>query len=299
LSTPTDLQQRGWDKLIGVPIGYNDLRAGDMLLYHNAADPTNGSHVVLFDHWTGTVGGDFIIYEQTPPYPMHRAWSQTGYSRSLYKPYRYVNAVVNPASLSGDSRAEVLSVAGNVYAYYNYDGINFSWGPPTLVGTGWTDPSRTRFADLNGDGRSEIIAIDANGELRAFPNIDGINFSWGSARVVGAGWYDPARVRFADLDGDGRDEVISIDTNGELRAFPNIDGINFSWGSARVVGTGWYDPARVRFADLDGDGRDEVISIDTNGELRAFPNIDGINFSWGSARVVGTGWYDPSATFFA
>ncbi|HEY5149773.1 MAG TPA: hypothetical protein VIJ23_08115, partial [Mycobacterium sp.] len=81
---------------IGTPIGYNDLRPGDMLLYHNTADPVNGSHVVLFDHWTGPVGGDFLIYEQTPPATQHRAWSATGYNRTLYKPFRYINAVDDP-----------------------------------------------------------------------------------------------------------------------------------------------------------------------------------------------------------
>src|SRR6266511_5681051 len=61
---------------IGTAIAYNDLRPGDMLLYHNPANPVNGSHVVLFDRWVSGVGGDFFIYEQTPPHTMHRRWSE-------------------------------------------------------------------------------------------------------------------------------------------------------------------------------------------------------------------------------
>ncbi len=161
------------------------------------------------------------------------------------------------------------------------------------------DPARVRFADLNGDGRDDLVSVDPNGELRAFANIDGLNFGWGAARVVGNGWLDPARVRFADLNGDGRDDLVSVDPNGELRAFANIDGLNFGWGAARVVGNGWLDPARVRFADLNGDGRDDLVSVDPNGELRAFANIDGLNFSWDTPRVVGNGWTNPAATLFA
>jgi hypothetical protein len=88
------LPSNGWTgdlDQVGVSEGYNDLKPGDMLLYHNSADPVTGSHVVLFDRWTGAVGGDFYIYEQSPPSTKHRLWSQAGYSRSLYKPYRYVN----------------------------------------------------------------------------------------------------------------------------------------------------------------------------------------------------------------
>ena len=154
-------------------------------------------------------------------------------------------------------------------------------------------------ASLSGDGRDDLVSVDPNGELRAFANIDGLNFSWGAARVVGNGWLDPARVRFADLNGDGRDDLVSVDPNGELRAFANIDGLNFGWGAARVVGNGWLDPARVRFADLNGDGRDDLVSVDPNGELRAFANIDGLNFSWDTPRVVGNGWTNPAATLFA
>jgi hypothetical protein len=76
---------------IAVAISYDDLRPGDILLYHNWANPVKGSHVVLFDHWTDDVGGDFTIYEQAPPNTMHRLWSQAGYSRSLFRPFRYVN----------------------------------------------------------------------------------------------------------------------------------------------------------------------------------------------------------------
>jgi hypothetical protein len=79
---------------IGVAIAYNDLRPGDMLLYHNSADPVDGSHVVLFDRWVKEVGGDFWFYEQCGDGgTKHHPWSQAGYNRPLYKPFRYVNAI--------------------------------------------------------------------------------------------------------------------------------------------------------------------------------------------------------------
>ncbi len=188
---------------IGTAIAYNDLRPGDMLLYHNPANPVNGSHVVLFDRWVSGVGGDFFIYEQTPPHTMHRRWSEAGYRRVLFKPYRYVNATEGGASLSGDAR-------------------------------------------------DDLVALDVNGEVRAFPNIDGMNFNWGTPRVVANGWLDPGRTVFADLDGDGRDDLIALDVNGEVRAFPNIDGMNFNWGTPRVVANGWLDPQRLDRPGSDG-----------------------------------------------
>lgn len=92
---------------IAVAISYDDLRPGDILLYQNWANPVNGSHVVLFDHWTDDVGGDFAIYEQAPPNTMHRLWSQAGYSRSLFRPFRYVNAS------DSDEQSKLADVEGN------------------------------------------------------------------------------------------------------------------------------------------------------------------------------------------
>jgi cell wall-associated NlpC family hydrolase len=92
---------------IAVAISYDDLRPGDILLYRNWANPVNGSHVVLFDDWTDAVGGDFTIYEQTPPNTVHRLWSQAGYSRRLFRPFRYVNVS------DSDEQSRFADIEGN------------------------------------------------------------------------------------------------------------------------------------------------------------------------------------------
>ncbi len=119
---------------VGVPIGYNDLKAGDMLLYHNLADPVNGSHVVLFERWTGAVGGDFYIYEQSPPATKHRLWSQAGYSRSLFKPFRYKNTVedslgngLSSVVYGGVLRFFGRGMDGQLIQYYQDSGGVWAW----------------------------------------------------------------------------------------------------------------------------------------------------------------------------
>ena len=48
-------------------ISYTGLHAGDIL-----DDPVGGegysAHVIIFDHWVSTVGGDFWMYEENPSY---------------------------------------------------------------------------------------------------------------------------------------------------------------------------------------------------------------------------------------
>ncbi|UFQ18578.1 MULTISPECIES: peptidoglycan-binding protein [Streptomyces] len=73
----------------GVRVSKSDLQPGDMLLYHNAANPVHGSHVVLFGGWTDASHTHYVAYELTPPHAMRRVtpfpyWNHT----SGYVAYR-------------------------------------------------------------------------------------------------------------------------------------------------------------------------------------------------------------------
>lgn len=205
------------------------------------------------------------------------------------------------ASLNGDSRAETVRVKsdGSLWGAPNIDGLHGAWGPERYSAGTSTDPARAFFTDLDGDGKKEFVYLKPDGVLRGYPNIDGLNDVYGTGRKVGENFPDPARLRFADLDGDGRDDLIRIDADGTIQAWPNVRGIDNVWGAQRAVASGWTDPARVRFADLNGDGRDDLVSIDTNGQLRAWVNVDGLNSNWAAPVVIGSGWTDPARTFFA
>ncbi|KUL34380.1 hypothetical protein ADL22_30500 [Streptomyces sp. NRRL F-4489] len=66
----------------GVRVSKNALQPGDMLLYHNPANPTHGSHVVLFGGWANTAHTRYIAYELTPPHALRRVtpfpyWNHT------------------------------------------------------------------------------------------------------------------------------------------------------------------------------------------------------------------------------
>ncbi|MEV0411071.1 peptidoglycan-binding protein [Streptomyces sp. NPDC050448] len=67
-----------------------ELLPGDMLLFHNPADPNNGSHVTLFGGWVDETRTHYIAYEQTRPNARKLA-TPYGYwtNATKYLPYRF------------------------------------------------------------------------------------------------------------------------------------------------------------------------------------------------------------------
>ena len=93
--------------------------------------------------------------------------------------------------------------------------------------------------------------VQPGGTLEAYRNVSGFaNMPWAPGSVaVGTGFAGADRVRFADLDGDGKADLLYINpTAGRVRR----DAVG---GAGVLLATGFSDPTRTRFADLNGDGR--------------------------------------------
>ncbi|MFF3844695.1 peptidoglycan-binding protein [Streptomyces sp. NPDC002328] len=76
-----------------------ELQPGDMLLFHNPANPENGSHVVLFGGWTDSTHTYYVAYEQTRP-TTRRLATPYGYwtNSDRYVPYRYKGVTAGTAT---------------------------------------------------------------------------------------------------------------------------------------------------------------------------------------------------------
>ncbi|WP_411105217.1 hypothetical protein [Streptomyces sp. cmx-4-9] len=163
-----------------------ELRKGDMLLFHNSANPVSGSHGVLFESWTDSSMSSYIGIEETPPHAVRRVIPYAYFKNSgSYIPYRYKN-IVEDAATQGDvpvsgnwdggAAANVGVWRSGVFHLRNDDGsINkLDWGPSgdLPVGANWDAgnggpavnvgiwrPSQGRFDLRNDDG--SLTALDS------------------------------------------------------------------------------------------------------------------------------------------
>ncbi|MFC0849866.1 FG-GAP-like repeat-containing protein [Streptomyces noboritoensis] len=187
------------------------------------------------------------------------------------------------ADFDGDRRMDQFTLDGHGGASVrlNRGGNGHGgWKPLGRVVRGLpAAPARVRFADFDGDGRADCVALDANGAVRVFLNRGGDpHGGWQALGQVTEGTTaDPGQAVFADFDGDGRTDYVTLGASGEVRVLLNRGGDGRGgWTDWGRVATGvTADASRVRFADLDDDGRADYSVVAANGAVRSFLNRGG------------------------
>ncbi|MEU5161048.1 peptidoglycan-binding protein [Streptomyces sp. NPDC020875] len=84
----------------GTEIPREELRPGDILLFHNPSNPHSGSHVTIFGAWTDQTHAEYTAYEQTKPATRRQTTPMAYWNNSSkYVAYRYkgVTGATEPA----------------------------------------------------------------------------------------------------------------------------------------------------------------------------------------------------------
>jgi gliding motility-associated-like protein len=183
-------------------------------------------------------------------------------------------------SFNGANTINHLSLYRNTSTFGSINASSFS------SSVNFITPERPTFVaagDLNGDGKPELIVVNRYGNsVSVFKNISTIgtiDASSFASKIDFATGLNPDYVALADLDLDGKPEIIVTNYSGRsISVYRNITTTgNIDTGSfaARVdfdtgAGTGPYGLA---IADLDSDGKpDMVIADDARDVISIFKN---------------------------
>jgi FG-GAP-like repeat len=209
--------------------------------------------------------------------------------------------------IDGDGRADLIDNLGRTSqrrtAYRNH-----GWNTPQsimagddsrLVAAGMGDAAHSKFADLDGDGRADLLSMADGNEITVLRNRGWSAkwvFAWRDAAPVGADFGPLAGLRFADLDGDRRADLVAV-TDHKIVAYRNRGWAArpmFTPADRWVIAGGFDTLATVDFADMDGDGRADLLTQPSaTAAITAHRN-----HGWGTPGLAGHDDTKPAAVGF-
>lgn len=162
-------------------------------------------------------------------------------------------------------------------------------GSGFTTAAGWFDRENSRErvwpADINGDKRMDIVGITSTGNISYAKSLGSGAFE--NSKIISteifesnAGWFarnSHQRVWPADINGDGYTDFVGVATDG--RIYASLNNRNFTFSGKIISGTketgfkssaGWFDlntAERVWPADIDGDGKMDIVGISLKGDV--------------------------------
>jgi hypothetical protein len=191
------------------------------------------------------------------------------------------------ADVNGDGRVDLISAnfsaAGTLLVFTNNGAGGFLLSSSPIT---YSFPRAVTSADVNGDGKPDLIAASnygAGGRLAVLTNNGSGGFALAATPDVGS---DPLSVTAADVNGDGRMDLISGNVSANtLTVLTNNGSGGFVLASSPGAG---LTPYSVTAADVNGDGKMDLISANNSpGTLTILTNNGSGGFVLASSPAVG------------
>jgi len=199
---------------------------------------------------------------------------------------------VSMTDVNGDGHHDVLACAnsdGDIAWWQNIGGTGTSWIKRT-VATGFSGVSSVLSADINRDGKTDVVGAASTGnEIAWWRNINGSGTNW-VKQIIDQSFTGAQAIAVTDLDRDGDYDVVAaanLNPGGRVYWWENSDGVGSSW-VARVISPSFNGAYAVSTADFDADGDIDVLAAaQVSDDVTWFENNNGIGTSWTVHTVDG------------
>jgi hypothetical protein len=181
---------------------------------------------------------------------------------------------------NGDGRADIAVASDTpdrISIFLRGADGSFTLGPVILTGSG-TGPESLIAADIDGDGRTDLVVALHNANIvRAYRNT-ATGFVAGSSVPTGA---NPHTIHAADLNGDGVLDFIAANRDGNsLTVIRSTAGV---LSAAATITTNVSEPRGMAVGDFNGDGNvDIAVANHRSRNVALFMGQGGMSFTPGA-----------------
>ncbi len=229
-------------------------------------------------------------------------------------PARFSSAFVQPAGYTqvatgdynGDGKLDLVWARGSDRSLLMWlgDGNGFAQFPIRNYSAGWevgdaTDatpgptpvPTRRLTADIDGDGRSDLLLQNGGLDQTAYWIMNGATPTRFSVAFTQPAGY--TRVATGDFNGDGKLDIVWARSSDRNLLMWLGDGSGFTQLPIRDAMPGW---AVTGAADVDGDGKSDLLLANTGSGLVAYWTMNGATPVRFSSAFVQPAGYTQVAT---
>ncbi|MFQ4147220.1 GH25 family lysozyme [Arthrobacter sp. LAPM80] len=192
------------------------------------------------------------------------------------------DTVIGAGDVNGDSFADLLAIRpdGTLWFYAgsgNVSANNSGYAPGIKIGTYWNSFTEVMaVGDMNSDGKADLLAKRSDGSLWFYAGLGRVsstNSGFAAGKNLGTSdWIAASKIVGAgDLDGDGKNDLLSVDPQGALwfrAGTGTLNSLSDLKKPMKIGGSGWDAYGTLLgVGDVDRNAKADLVGINNNGSL--------------------------------